>query len=356
MSDTSHGDESDDTVPLWRRPAVRWIALCVAGVIGFVFWRGTPPPKDEESTKPTQAFIGDVTPYKPAAPAAAAPTPQPAPAPQPIVATVPTPAAFPTMRMTPQGPVTAPAKPARPLMLSYAAPVAAQASQPGSGAAVGGGQPSAPQTRVVFKGGDIPGVKASAAIDDTYMLMPGLLPCVLDTAIDSSLPGPIACHLPGPVYSPKGVLLMEAETQVVGQYESIAHNGQNRLQAGSLFAHTPNGIWVPLADPMADDLGRNGLDGAINNHYLQRFGGAVLLSLTQSVLGIVQAEASKGGNTYLSLGQGGGVGGLAEQVLQAQINIAPTFTKHQGETIAIWLTSPIDFSDSYRVHVKGEAK
>ncbi len=113
-----------------------------------------------------------------------------------------------------------------------------------------------PQTGLAFQASSLPGVKASPAIDDTYQLMPGLLPCVLDTAIQSDLPGPLLCHLPGPVYSPKGVLLMEAETQVIGRYESMGKNGGSRLMAVSAYAHTPNGIWVPLAgNPMSDDLG-----------------------------------------------------------------------------------------------------
>ena len=138
-----------------------------------------------------------------------------------------------------------------------------------------------PQTGLAFQASSLPGVKASPAIDDTYQLMPGLLPCVLDTAIQSDLPGPLLCHLPGPVYSPKGVLLMEAGTQVIGRYQSMGRNGGSRLMAVSTYAHTPNGIWVPLAgNPMADDLGRSGFAGAVDNHYLERFGGAVILSLT----------------------------------------------------------------------------
>ena len=200
-----------------------------------------------------------------------------------------------------------------------------------------------PQTGLAFQASSLPGVKASPAIDDTYQLMP----CVLDTAIESDLPGPLLCHLPGPVYSPKGVLLMEAGTQVIGRYESMGKNGGSRLLAVSTYAHTPNGIWVPLAgNPMADDLGRTGFDGAVDNHYLERFGGAVILSLTESGLGIVQAAVSKGGNTYISTDS---ANNLTERILQAQINIAPTFSKHQGKTIAIWLTTPIDFSDSYRL-------
>ena len=230
-------------------------------------------------------------------------------------------------------------------MLSYAVP---HSDGPKPAAAPGpreGGDP--PQTGLAFQASSLPGVKASPAIDDTYQLMPGLLPCVLDTAIQSDLPGPLLCHLPGPVYSPKGVLLMEAGTQVIGRYQSMGRNGESRLMAVSTYAHTPNGIWVPLAgNPMADDLGRSGFAGAVDNHYLERFGGAVILSLTQSGLGILQAAVSKGGNTYISTDS---ANNLAEQILQSQINIAPTFSKHQGETIAIWLTTPIDFSDSYRI-------
>ena len=226
-------------------------------------------------------------------------------------------------------------------MLSYVVP---HSDGPKPAAAPGPRDP--PQTGLAFQASSLPGVEASPAIDDTYQLMPGLLPCVLDTAIESDLPGPLLCHLPGPVYSPKGVLLMEAGAgrrpiPVMGR------NGKSRLMAVSTYAHTPNGIWVPLAgNPMADDLGRSGFAGTVDNHYLERFGGAVILSLTQSGLGILQAAVSKGGNTYISTDS---ANNLAEQILQSQIDIAPTFSKHQGETIAIWLTTPIDFSDSYRI-------
>jgi type IV secretion system protein VirB10 len=348
-------EEDDDAVPLWRQPAVRWIALAVVVVVSFVFWRGTPPPKEDEPAKPPQNFIGDVTPFKPALPQAAPAPPPTAAAPAAMAvqpAALPQPAPPPSVRMTAQGPATAPAKPARPLMLSYAAPLAAQAPAPGTAAAGGvGGRPAASQTNVVFKGGEIPGAKASAAIDTTYVLMPGLLPCVLDTAISSDVPsGSLMCHTPGPVYSPKGVLLMEADTQIVGRYEGLK-NGGNRLQAISTYAVTPNGIFVPITDNMSDDLGRTGLDGNVDHRYIERFGAAIALELTQSVLSIIQAEASKGGNSYIQLGNGGGggVGGLAEQILQSTINLPPIFTKPQGATIAIFLSAPVDFSASYRI-------
>ena len=333
-------EDEVEPVPFWRRRKVQFTGLAVVVLLAFVFTRGKPQ-HQQDAEKTAEQFIGVVVPYQPAkadAPvklADAAPTPPTPPAPEAQ------PPAAPAFRIPTSGVAT---KPIRPVMLSYV--VHTEPPQP---AAAPPAEPA--RTGLAFKASDLPGVKASPAIDDTYQLMPGLLPCVLDTAIQSDLPGPLLCHLPGPVYSPKGVLLMEAETQVIGRYESMKTNGGSRLMAVSTYAHTPNGIWVPLAgEPLSDDLGRNGLDGAVNNHYLQRFGGAVILTLTEGALGILQAGVSKGGNTYVSLNEGSGVGSLAQQILQSQINIAPTFTKHQGETIAIWLTEPIDFSDSYKIH------
>jgi type IV secretion system protein VirB10 len=345
---SAHLDDEDledevEAVPFWRRRKVQYTGLAVVLLLAFVFTRGRPQHK-QDAQKTAEQYIGVVVPYQPAKAEAPAP-PDPgkvadvAPTP-PLLASQPP--ATPAFRIpAPQGIV---AKPIRPAMLSYVV----HTDPPKSSTTSPPAEPA--QTGLTFKASDLAGLKASPAIDDTYMLMPGLLPCVLDTAIQSDLPGPLLCHLPGPVYSPKGVLLMEAETQVIGRYESMKTNGGSRLMAVSTYAHTPNGIWVPLAsNPLSDDLGRTGLDGAVDNHYLQRFGGAVILTLTEGALGILQADISKGGNTYVSLNEGSGVGGLAQQILQSQINIAPTFTKHQGETIAIWLAEPIDFSDSYKI-------
>jgi type IV secretion system protein VirB10 len=339
------------------------IGCGVALVIAFAFLRPKPQPKEEADNRLSQSFIGEVVPYTPiraqAAPAPLQAPPSPA-QPTPVAAAIqlppppppPRPPEPPVMRLpvsTPPSSAPAkPAKPERPAMISYAVPAHTESRQ-----AMPDGNRDPAQTRIDFKTSVLPGAKASAAVDETYQLEPGLLPCVLDTAINSDLPGPLMCHLPGPVYSRKGVLLMEAGTQVIGRYESIARNGQNRLQAVSTYAHTPNGIWVPLAEPLADDLGRSGLDATIDHRYMERFGAATLLTLTESGLSVLQAALSKGGNTYLSLQSGsGGVGSLAQDILRQQSTIAPIGYRPQGSTMAIWITAPIDFSDSYRVRTR----
>lgn len=354
-------DEADDDIrrtPLWKRPKVLIIAAAV--VIGLVLLfskNNNQQRRPGEAAKEKDAFIGVVIPYEAAREVVtkvATGNPVPAPRPPHVPTTPPSTPPVPVPAAVPKQPaplppsmrevMNTPSKETHSRMLVYAVPPPDKV-------------PAAPadpaETSLTFKTASIPGTKASPAIDETYMLMPGLLPMVLDSAIQSDLPGPLLAHLPGPVYSPKGVLLMEAGTQVIGKYETMGKSG-SRLMANSVYAHTPKGIWVPLSgEPLADDLGRSGLDGEINNHYLQRFGGAVLLTLTDQFLQILQAEASKGNNTYLNFNSGGGgsgIGGLAQQILQSQINIPATFSKHQGETIALFLDEPIDFSASYRIH------
>jgi type IV secretion system protein VirB10 len=362
--DDDHGDEPAPR-PVWKRPRVVMVAAVVVAVVIYVL---SPASKNASHRGNTggakDAFIGQVAAYEPVTPdTPPTPTPTPTsvgvppphgPPPGAITATnpttpVPTPAGnpplAPSMRemMNPSGQQAPP----HPKMLVYALPPPEKVTPPT--------EPT--ETTIGFKPATLPGSKASPAIDETFMLLPGLLPMVLDTAIQSDLPGPLLAHLPGPVYSTKGVLLMEAGTQIIGRYETMKQNAGSRLLATSVFAHTPNGIWVPLAGgPLADDLGRTGLDGEVNNHYLQRFGAAILLSLTDQVLQIVQAEASKNGQTYLSLNSGGGGGGvssLAQTILQSQINIPPTFSKHQGETMALFLDQPTDFSSSYHLRTVG---
>ncbi len=329
-------DEPELTpTPLWKRKGVLLLVGAGVVVILFIFTRG-PSPVIQTATQ--DQAIGVTQPYeapivKVAAPASIVP---PAPPPQPPSQPLPD-----FTKSTPK-PAAASPPATGPHMVYYPIQIDQRTTEKQDK------EPAEPaKTKLKFAAKDLPGTKASPQIDSTYMLMPGLLLCVLDVAIDSNLPGPLQCHLPGPAYSRKGVVLMEDQTQVFGSYESMKQNGIERLEATSIFAVTPNDIWVPLAgDPFADQLGRTGMGGTIDKRLLERFGGAVLLDLSQNALQIAQSSVSKGGSTYLSFN---GADQLASQILQSTINLPPIFTKNQGSMIAIWIKEPISFNDSYRI-------
>lgn len=190
-------------------------------------------------------------------------------------------------------------------------------------------------------------------MDQTYLLMPGIYQCVLETAVSSEHSGPFLCHTSADIYSPSGVLLMERGTRIVGQYQANVRQGQTRIPALSVTAYTPNGVPVPLGAQMADALGRVGLDGERDTHFWDRFGGATLLLLSQGAMSAATAALQQGnGNQTINLGGGGyALQGVIAETLRGSINIPPTITKHQGEEVAFFITAPISFADAYRLRV-----
>jgi type IV secretion system protein VirB10 len=335
----------------WFTPARKAgaIAIGAAVVVGFIFWKDPGHKKDDPEPPPPPDGIGQTVVYEP---------PKPQPMPVPTVATPfkPPPPAPPIQQTEPlpapkavsaQLPETVKAR--GPRMLSYATAEPGQERVPGGGANGGPADQTPPATHVIYKGAEIVGARAGQALDRDLLLMPGIIRCILDTGLNSTLPGPLMCHLDAPVISAGNVVLMEKGTQIIGSYSADVKQGQYRMMAVTATAYTPNGIPVPLGGPFADGLGMTGLEADnVDNHVLQRFGGAVMLSLAEGGLGIAQAAVSKGGNSYVSFSSGG-VGSLAQEVLRNSIDIPPTITKNQGDEVSLWVLTPIDFSASYKL-------
>lgn len=210
-------------------------------------------------------------------------------------------------------------------------------------------QPPEP-TGIVYKKPVLDGAKAFTIADQSLVLPPQPIQCVMDTLIvtGSSGEAPFQCHLEHDVLSPTSVVLMEAGTQVLGYYKSVVGQGQKRVVAVTAHARTPYGVVVPLGGPVADQLGAAGVEGSVDNHWGEKFGGALLLSLIDNAVSLGQSALSKEGSTSVNV-SGGGIGSLAQQMLANNINIPPTITVPQGTRVQLWTTKFIDFSDSYRL-------
>ena len=188
-----------------------------------------------------------------------------------------------------------------------------------------------------------------------------LIPCVLQTAIDSELPGLVDCGVPIDIRGSTGsVVLLDRGTKIVGQLQSGLLQGQNRVFVDWTRAETPNHVLVTLDSPGADELGRSGLPGAVDNHFWERFGGALMLTLVQGGLDAATIEAAGQGGTN-STSQQAGLGfvyaaqsngqSVADTALQNTINIAPTLAKNQGDTVSLILAHDLDFSSVYQLRV-----
>ena len=207
------------------------------------------------------------------------------------------------------------------------------------------------------------GTKASVIQNPDMVVTEGsMIPCVLQTAITSELPGLVTCVVPIDIRGTTGnVVLLDRGTKIVGQIQSGLMQGQDRVFVDWTRAETPDHVIVTLDSPGSDELGRAGLPGAVDNHFWQRFGGALMLTLVQGALDAATIEAAGSGGSsstsqqaalgFVYAGQSNGQT-VANTALLNTINIAPTLSKNHGDTVSLIVAHDMDFSDVYSLQVQ----
>ena len=185
--------------------------------------------------------------------------------------------------------------------------------------------------------------------DRNFLITAGsFIPCVLQTAMDSSQPGYVSCIVPRNIYSDNGrVVLMEKGTKIVGEYQGGLNRGQYRLFVLWTRAVTPRGIAIDVASPATDALGRGGVDGRVNNFFWQRFGTALLFSLVEDAATVgSEAVGNSASNTTRVPSD------AASTILQQNSQIKPVLRKNQGEEVGITVAEDFDFSTVYGLSLK----
>jgi len=232
----------------------------------------------------------------------------------------------------------------------------AQNAMPSASTGTGVGPPPAPPGAP--EPGDLaqllrPGVSATVRaqlLPTQRLLLPkgAFIDCTLETAIDSTLPGMTTCVMATDAFGVDGrVVLMERGTKLIGETRGQVQQGSARVFVLWTEARTPSGVIVPLSSPGADELGRSGLPGTVNNHFWQRFGAAILVSVIDgAVQGAVQS--ARGGNGTVIVDPSASQGVMTE-VLKGTLNIPPTVTKQQGDRIQVLVARDLDFRSVYEL-------
>ena len=169
-----------------------------------------------------------------------------------------------------------------------------------------------------------------------------IIAAVLETALDSDLPGYARAIVNRDVLSFDGsAVLIPAGSRVIGQYNSGVAQGASRVFIVWQRLIRPDGVSIALASPATDDLGRGGLAGKVNRHFLQRYGGAILLSVLTGGISATSASLSNG-NTVV-VGTASEATGLASQASNS-LNIPPTIRTPQGANVRIFVARDLDFT------------
>ncbi|ANT54305.1 conjugal transfer protein (plasmid) [Mesorhizobium amorphae CCNWGS0123] len=201
---------------------------------------------------------------------------------------------------------------------------------------------------------------------------------VLETAIQSDLAGMVRAVVSEDVWSFDGRrVLIPAGSRLIGEYRSGLATGQTRVFIVWTRLLRSDGMSVQLGSTGTDELGRSGMPGEVDNHYFERFGSAILLSVvggaTQFIANLGNDQNGSNTNQTYTDPQTGqtvtiqtqpnqymqsarqigaqqvsqSLNRIAEEALRNSINIAPTIHVDQGSRIMVFVRRDLDFSEFY---------
>jgi type IV secretion system protein VirB10 len=168
-----------------------------------------------------------------------------------------------------------------------------------------------------------------------------VIAAALITGIRSDLPGQITAQVTENVYdSPTGhIRLIPQGTRLIGQYDNGVGFGQRRVLLVWTRLIFPNGRSIVLErEPSADAEGYAGLEDGVDYHWGQLFKAAAL----STVLSIGAQAGSSGQESdimrALRQGASDSISQTGQQIVQRQLNIAPTLTIRPGFPVRVIVT------------------
>ncbi len=167
-----------------------------------------------------------------------------------------------------------------------------------------------------------------------------LIPAVLETAFDSTSPGFARALVQRDVRGFDGNrVLIPRGSRLIGEYGEDIAQGQRRAVILWVRLIRPDGVTIAIESPSADTLGRGGVKAEVNNHFLERFGGAIL----QSSLDLGISLAARSARSPVLVALPGSIGG-AGRTLTQPVDIRPTLRVAPGRSVSIFVARDLDFT------------
>ena len=213
-------------------------------------------------------------------------------------------------------------------------------------------------------------ISATTVGDLSSMIVQGkIINAVLETAINTDLPGNLRAIITRDVYAENGkAVLIPKGSRVVGTYATDLKPGQNRIGIMWNRLIRPDGIDLAIQSEGTDQLGRTGVEGSLDSKFWTQMGLAVLTSYiipvaAQKLLNVndnsvtsstTAASATTGGSPATT--STGTVASqqlqdstqqfqkLASEAIKNAINVKPTVIIDQGTRINIYVNKDVVFA------------
>ena len=135
------------------------------------------------------------------------------------------------------------------------------------------------------------GVSATYINDRSHTIAQGkLLTAVLETAINTEIPGSVRGVVSRDVYGESGnEVLIPRGSRLFGSYSSTVSQGQGRVEISWTRLIRPDGVDLAISFNASDQFGRSGIPGEVDNKY----GSIVASSMLTSILAVGGVAAAQ---------------------------------------------------------------
>ncbi|MBU6339693.1 MAG: TrbI/VirB10 family protein [Rickettsiales bacterium] len=211
-------------------------------------------------------------------------------------------------------------------------------------------------------------VKATHITDRIHAINQGkLLTAVLETAINTEVPGFVRAVISRDVYGESGnEVLIPKGSRLYGSYSSKISKGQGRVDINWTRLIRSDGVDLAISFNASDQFGRSGIAGDVDN----RYGSIITNSLLTSILavgGAVAAQNALGNSANTTATTTAGVTttsgnaasqavtevtktivGVASQIVSDALNLSPVITVPQGTKITVVVNSDLNLPSMSR--------
>ncbi|MEJ7934886.1 TrbI/VirB10 family protein [Sphingobium sp. AN558] len=213
----------------------------------------------------------------------------------------------------------------------------------GTGVSIVGATPAGGDGGVQSAQPNDDGVRATLIRNRTNLIPQGaILAAVLETPLNSDRPGLARAIISEDARGFDGTrILIPRGSRLIGEFRSDGSPNLKRVLVNWTRLVRPDGVAMRIGSPSADPLGGAGIAGRVNNHFVERFAGAVLQSALTIGVNLASQRRSSGDAIYV---------GLPAQASQMGQQFAPGATKpptvkvRAGVEVTVLVARDLDFS------------
>jgi len=170
-----------------------------------------------------------------------------------------------------------------------------------------------------------------------------MIQAVMETALDSSLPGQTRAVVSEDVFSFDGSrLLIPRGSRLIGRYRAGVDIAQRRVTIAWDRIILPAGQTVQISSFGGDELGRSGVTGFVDTRFDERFGSAALISLISAAPSAAASEVQDETAADILEDVGDDLADATDSVIGDYLSIGPVIYVDQGARVTVMVDRDLE--------------